>query len=73
MSIFKDNADVTAATWYSSPWSKYRFTPKRHVIEQASGSDHDMIWWIADDAWVGKKILDITRYRNAMGLYCNSS
>ena len=56
MSIFKDNADVTAATWYSSPWSKYRFTPKRHVIEQASGDDHDMIWWIADDAWVGKTV-----------------
>jgi hypothetical protein len=56
MSVFKDNTDVTAATWYSSPWSKYRFTPKRHVIEQASGDDHDMIWWIADDAWVGKTV-----------------
>lgn len=56
MSIFKDNADVTAATWYSSPWSKYRFTPKRHVVEQASGNDFDMVWWLADDAWVGKTV-----------------
>ena len=56
MSLFKDNADVTAGTWYSSPWSKYRFTPKRHVIEQASGNDFDMVWWLADDAWVGKTV-----------------
>ena len=62
MSVFKDNTDVTASTWYSSPWSKYRFTPKRHVIEQTSGNDFDMVWWLADDAWVGKTVILLLKY-----------